>query len=122
MLAEAVVVVEHIRDTVGIDQYVIPGRRPSNPALNTRWREYPDKPASPQAIGRIVEEVAIRAALHCAHPSTSAEACLWRPRGEVRRSARRSSAPRSRERRHDGIEYVDKPGLDELAVSVQGFR
>jgi integrase len=58
VVAEAVEVVENIKDTVGIDLYVIPARRPSNPPLNTRWREYPDKASSPQAIWRTVEEVA----------------------------------------------------------------
>src|SRR5271165_6531682 len=54
VLDEAVGVVEDIRDTVGLDHYVIPARRPSNPPINTRWKEYPDKPSSPQAIWRTV--------------------------------------------------------------------
>jgi hypothetical protein len=63
VVSEAIEVVENIKDTVGVDQYVIPARRPSNPPLNTRWREYPDRPSSPQAIWRTVAEVADRAGI-----------------------------------------------------------
>jgi hypothetical protein len=55
VLDEARSVVEDIRDSVGLNHYVVPARRPSNPPYNTRWREYPEKPSSPQAIWRMLE-------------------------------------------------------------------
>jgi integrase len=63
VLDEARGVVEDIRDSVGLDHYVIPARRPSNPPYNTRWREYPEKPSSPQAVWRTVQDVAVRAGI-----------------------------------------------------------
>jgi integrase/recombinase XerC len=121
VLAEAVGVVEHIQATVDLDAFIIPARRPSNPPWNTRWREYPDRPSSPQAIWRIVVEVAIRAGISAhIHPHLlrhaygdhvakyaglrAAQALL----GHVSVDTTAST-------------YVDKPGLDELSISVHGF-
>ena len=107
---------------MGVDQFVIPARRPSNPPLNTRWREYPDKPASPQAIGRIVEEVAIRAGI-AAHVYPHLLRHAYGDHVAKYAGLRAAQALLG----HASVDttastYVDKPGLDELAVSVQGFR
>jgi integrase len=63
VLDEARSVVEGIRDSVGIDHCVVSARRPSNPPYNTRWREYPERPSSSQAIWRTVQDVAKRAGI-----------------------------------------------------------
>jgi integrase len=121
VLAELGDVVAEIVEHVQPHEYVVPSRRPANPPWNTRWREYPEKPSSPQAIWRTVGEVADRAgvAAHI-HPHLlrhaygdhvakyaglrAAQALL----GHVSVDTTAST-------------YVDRPGLDELQVSVHGF-
>jgi site-specific recombinase XerC len=63
VIADAREVVEEIRMSVRLDDYVIPARRPSDPPWNTRWREYLDKPSSPQSIWRQVAQIAARAGI-----------------------------------------------------------
>ena len=112
-------VVEHIWDTVGIDQYVIPGRRPSSPALNTRWREYADKPTSPQANWRTVQEVAIRAGIAAhVHPHLLRHAGDHAAKYAGLRSAQALLGHASVHT--TASTYVEKPGLDELSVSIHG--
>jgi integrase/recombinase XerC len=121
VLPEAVGVVEGIRDTVGLDQYVIPARRPSNPPLNTKWREYPEKPSSPQAIWRIVQEVAVRAGIAAhIHPHLLRHA--YGDHIAKHAGLRAAQALLG----HASVDttastYVDKPDLDELSVSVHGL-
>lgn len=121
VLVEAEAVVEEIRAEVQIDHYVICGRRPSNPPWNTRWREYPDRPASPQAIWRTVGEVAARAGIAAhIHPHLLRHAF-----GD--HVAKYSGLRTAQEMLgHASVDttagtYVDRPGLDELSISVHGF-
>jgi integrase len=121
VIADAIGVIEEIRTSLGLDDYVIPARRPSDPPWNTRWREYPDKPSSPQSIWRQVAQIAAPAGIAAhIHPHLlrhafgdhvakyaglrAAQALLGHASVDTTAST-----------------YVDKPGLDELAVSVQGF-
>src|SRR5262249_28292190 len=121
VLLEAAETVNDIRSNVTPDDFVIPARRPSNPPWNTRWREYPDRPSSPQAIWRTVSEVAVRAGIAAhVHPHLlrhaygdhvakhaglrAAQALLGHASVDTTASA-----------------YVERPGLDELSISVHGF-
>jgi integrase len=120
-LDEARGVVEDIRDSVGLDHYVIPARRPSNPPYNTRWREYPDKPSSPQAVWRTVQDVAVRAGIAAhIHPHLLRHA--YGDHVAKHAGLRAAQALLG----HASVDttastYVDQPGLDELSVSVHGF-
>jgi integrase len=121
VLAELEDVVAEIAEHVQPHEFIIPARRPSNPPWNTRWREYPDRPSSPQAIWRTVRDVARRAGIAAdIHPHLlrhaygdhvakyaglrAAQALL----GHVSVDTTAST-------------YVDRPGLDELQISVHGF-
>ena len=121
VLEEAVETVEDIRTSVGPDEFVIPGRRPSNPPWNTRWREYPNRPSSPQAIWRTVQEVAIRAGIAAhIHPHLLRHA--YGDHVAKHAGLRAAQALLG----HASVDttastYVDKPGLDELTISVHGF-
>jgi integrase len=121
VLDEARAVVDDIRDRVGLDHYVLPARRPSNPPYNTHWREYADKPSSPQAIWRTVQDVAKRAGIaahihphllrHAFGDHVAKHAGLRAAQALLGHSSVDTTAST----------YVDKPGLDELTVSVHGF-
>jgi hypothetical protein len=121
VLDEAFAVIEDIRDTVGLEHYVIPARRPSNPPTNTRWREYPEKPSSPQAIWRTVADVAERAgvAAHM-HPHLLRHAFEDHVAEHAGPGAAQSLLGHANVDTTDST-CVDAPGLDELAVSVHGF-
>jgi integrase/recombinase XerC len=121
VLDEARNVVENIRDSVGLDHYVVPARRPSNPPYNTRWREYLEKPSSPQAIWRTVQEVAKRAGIaahihphllrHAFGDHVAKHAGLRAAQALLGHSSVDTTAST----------YVDQPGLDEISISVHGF-
>ncbi len=122
VLDEAFEVIEDIRDTVGLEHYVIPARRPSNPPLNTRWKEYPSTPSSAQAIWRTVGDVAERAGIAAhIHPHLLRHAFGDHVAKHAGLRAAQSLLG------HANVDttastYVDAPGLDELTVSVHGFR
>jgi integrase/recombinase XerC len=121
VLDEARAAVEDIRDNVGLGHYVIPGRRPSNPPYNTRWREYANRPSSPQAIWRTVQDVALRAGIaahihphllrHAFGDHVAKHAGLRAAQALLGHSSVDTTAST----------YVDQPGLDEIAISVHGF-
>ncbi len=121
VIADAREVVEEIRMGVGLDDYVIPARRPSDPPWNVRWREYPDRPSSPQSIWRQVAQIAARAGIaphihphllrHAYGDHVAKYAGLRAAQALLGHASVDTTAST----------YVDKPGLDELAVSVQGF-
>lgn len=121
VLPELEDVVEEIIAEVAPLDFVIPARRPSNPPANTQWREYPDKPSSPQAIWRTVSEVAERAGIKAhIHPHLLRHA--YGDHVAKHAGLRAAQALLG----HASVDttastYVDKPGLDELAVSVHGF-
>jgi site-specific recombinase XerD len=121
VIDEAVATIENIRETVGVDQYVIPARRPSNPPWNTAWREYPAKPCSAQAVWRTVQEVAKRAGISAhIHPHLLRHA--YGDHVAKYAGLRAAQALLG----HASVDttastYVDRPGLDELAISVHGF-
>ena len=97
VLAEAVEEVEHIRDTVGIDQYVVlqAAEQPSAQHSLTRVRGQADKPAGNLAHrprGRYPSRH------RCPRPSSPTSPRLWRSRSQVRGPAVRSSPSGSRER------------------------
>lgn len=122
VLPEMEHVVNEIIEHVLTDQYVIPARRPSNPPLNTEWRENQAKPSSPQAIWRTVQDVAVRAKIRAhIHPHllrhaygdhVAKYAGLRAAQGLLGHASVDTTAST----------YVDRPTLDELAVSVHGFR
>jgi integrase len=122
VLPEAGAIVEKIRATVQPDEYVIPARRPSNPPWNTRWREYPEKPSSPQAVWRSVVEIAQRAGIAAhVHPHLLRHA--YGDHVAKYAGLRAAQALLG----HASVDttastYVDKPGLDELSISVHGFQ
>lgn len=121
VLMEAVEVVGEIRSTVPPDEYVIPSRRPSNPPFNTRWTEYPGVPASPQAIWRTVDEVAKRAGIAAhIHPHLLRHAYGDHVAKYAGLRAAQALLGHASVDTTAGT-YVDKPGLDELSVSVHGF-
>jgi integrase/recombinase XerC len=122
IIQEAEVVVEHIRETCDLDGYVIPARRPADPPLNTKWIEYPRKPSSPQAIWRTVVDVAKQAGIAAhIHPHL-----LRHAYGDnVTKYAGLRAAQEVLG--HASVEttagtYTSRPGLDELAISLHGFR
>jgi integrase len=121
VLSEAAEVVAEIRENVGLDEYIVPARRPSNPPWNTRWREYPERPSSPQAIWRTVVDVAVRARIGThIHPHLMRHA--YGDHVAKYAGLRAAQALLG----HASVDttastYVDKPGLDELSVSVHGF-
>jgi len=121
VLAEAHDIVEEIRASVALDEYTLPARRPSNPPWNTRWREYPDRPSSPQAIWRTVKDVAARARIGThIHPHLMRHA--YGDHVAKYAGLRAAQALLG----HASVDttastYVDKPGLDELSISVHGF-
>jgi len=123
VLDEARSVVEDIRDSVGLAHYVLPARRPGDPPYNTRWREYPEKPSSPQAIWRTVQDVAVRAGIAAhMHPHP-----LRRAFGDYVDVAKHAGLRAAQALLgHSSVDttastYVDQPGLDEISISVHGF-
>lgn len=121
VLSELVEVVDEVVAHVALDEFVIPSRRPANPPLNTEWRENPWAPASAQAIWRIVDDVADRAKIHAhVHPHLLRHA--YGDHVAKYAGLRAAQALLG----HVSVDttagtYVDRPSLDELAVSVQGF-
>ena len=121
VLIEALDVVGDIRAGVAPDDYVIPARRPNNPPWNTSWREYPDRPSSAQAIWRSVAEVALRAGIAAhVHPHLLRHA--YGDHVAKHAGLRAAQALLG----HASVDttastYVEKPGLDELSISVHGF-
>lgn len=121
VLAELEPIVAEIQEHVEPDQFVIPARWPANPPLNTRWTYYPERPCSAQAIWRLVDVVARRAGIAAhIHPHL-----LRHAYGDhVAKHAGLRVAQALM--RHDDVSttastYVDRPTLDEIAVSVHGF-
>jgi site-specific recombinase XerD len=121
VLSEAEGIASGIRAKTRPDEYVIPARRPGNPPWNTRWTEYPDRPASPQAIWRSVAEIATRAGIAAhIHPHLLRHA--YGDHVAKHAGLRAAQALLG----HASVDttastYVDKPGLDELSISVHGF-
>jgi integrase/recombinase XerC len=121
VIPEAQEVVDEICAEVDLDDFILPARRPSNPPWNTRWKEYPAKPSSPQSIWRLVGDVAARAGIAAhIHPHLLRHA--YGDHVAKYAGLRAAQALLG----HASVDttastYVDKPGLDELSVSVHGF-
>ena len=121
VLSEALDVVGQIRSSVKLDEYVLPARRPSNPPFNTRWREYPSRPSSHQAILRTVQEVAKRAGIaahvyphllrHAYGDHIAQHAGL-----RIAQALMGHASPDT-----TASTYTSRPGLDELAGHLLGF-
>src|SRR5205085_9536554 len=62
--------------------------------LNTRWRDYPDREASPQAIWRVTQQVAIRAGIAAHVDPHVLRHAFWRSDREARGPAGSSGASR----------------------------
>lgn len=56
-------IVAEIQERLGPEDYVFCARRPANPPANTRWIEFNDRPGSPQAVWRLVVQLAARAGI-----------------------------------------------------------
>lgn len=114
-------IVDEIRENVGLTDYVLPGRRPANPPWNTRWREFPDRPSSPQAIWRTVVELARAAGIRAhIHPHLLRHAFG----DHVAKHAGLRAAQYMLGHEDVGTTsstYVDTPTLDELTGAVIGF-
>ncbi len=100
VLEELEPIVAEIRETVGLDHFVLPGQVNANPPLNTRWREVPTQPMGGPTLWRMVGRVAKRAGIAAhIHPHLLRHADVGTTRG-----------------------YVDRPSLDELTLAVRGLR
>jgi site-specific recombinase XerD len=114
-------VVADILRYVDYEEFVLPARRPANPPLNTLWRVL-DQPSSPQAIWRGVVDLAARAGIKAhIHPHLLRHAFG----DHVAKYAGLKAAQEMLGHVEVGTTaefYVDRPSLDELAVSVMGFR
>lgn len=102
-------------------QHVIAARQVIDPPKNTKWREDANRAASPQAIWRLVSEVAKRAGIHAhIHPHL-----LRHAYGD---HIAKHAGLRAAQHLLGHVDvsttagtYVGKPSLDELAVSVHGL-
>jgi site-specific recombinase XerC len=113
-------VVVDILTFVGMDEYVLPGRTSLNPPRHTIQRDHPQKMLSASALYKQVVALGQRAGL----AQRVTPHVLRRAFAEhVARSAglRVAQALMGHENVETTTQYTDRPGLDELAVSVQGF-
>jgi integrase len=120
ILTDLVPIVDEITTLVGIDEYVIPGRRTLDPPFNTVQRDDPGKPSAASSIYRQVVTLGQRAGL----PTKVTPHVLRRAFAEhVARLAGLRVAQALLG--HASVEtttlYTEVPTLDELAISVRGF-
>ncbi len=72
-------VVDEIRRTVASDQYVLPAQRWRDPGRNRLKRDLTRKPASPQAIGRLIADIAAAGGDHRSRHRAHASLRVCRP-------------------------------------------
>ena len=120
VIADLELVVGEIVSLIGMNEYVLPGRRPINPPYNTILREDPATMLSPSALYKQVVAMGEAAGLaHRIHPHTLRHAF-------AEMVAKAAGVRVAQELLgHANMEttagYTERPTLDELAVSVQGF-
>lgn len=114
-------IVSEIRETTGPDEHVIASRQVINPPINTEWRENPQRPASPQAIWRLVREMGKRAGIrHPIHPHLLRHAYA----GMIKDSNAGIDTVQALLGHKDittTMMYLDRPSPDELAIKTLGL-
>lgn len=119
VLAELADVVADIHDTVGEDDYVIAGRRPSG---TFGWREVPTLPSSPHALRSLVDRVAQRAGIAAhIHPHLLRHAFGDHVARQAGVRAAQETLGHASISTTTGT-YTDALTLDELAAALAGFR
>ncbi len=121
VLPELAPIVDEIRAELADDEHVIPNRYPADPPHNTRWKLNRKRPASARAIWSNVVELAQRAGIHAhVHPHL-----LRHAYGDHVAKYAGLRAAQALLGHQDvsttATTYVDRPTLDEIAVSVHGF-
>lgn len=122
VLPELEPVVNEIRATVGLEDFVIPSRRSANPPLHTEQVERPSVPITPEGLYKMVRRVGRRAGLgHDIGPHTLRHAFG----DHVARYAGLRAAQALLG--HSSVQtteesYTGRVSLDELSVAVHGFR
>jgi len=112
------VVAEIVND--GPEAWVLPGRRPRNPPLNTQWRAVP-QPMSAKALWEMVVRVGKRAGIQThVHPHLLRHAYGDHVAKHAGLRAAQALLGHASVDTTAGT-YVDRPTLDELAISVHGF-
>jgi site-specific recombinase XerD len=120
VLAELEDVVSEIVEAGEPAAFVLPGRHPLNPPLNTEWRSFP-RPMSAKALWEMVVRVGKRAGITThVHPHLLRHA--YGDHVAKHAGLRAAQALLG----HVSVDttagtYVDRPTLDELAISVHGF-
>jgi integrase/recombinase XerD len=109
-------IAEHVAD----DEYMLPAQRFRDPGVNRSRRDYATKPASPQAIWRLVKTVGARAGIKASiSPHTMRHAFadhivrslgIWMAKALLNHATVGTTEA-----------YLGDPTLDELAAAVQGF-
>jgi integrase len=121
VLPELQPIVDEIRATVGLDDYVIPSRRSANPPHHTVQVERPDVPISPEGLFKMVRRVGKRAGLgHDIGPHTLRHAFGDHVARYAGLRAAQALLGHSSVATTESA-YVGQVSLDELAVSVHGF-
>ena len=104
----------------GPEAWVLPGRHPRNPPVNTQWRDF-DRSMSAKALWEMVVRVGAKAGISThVHPHLLRHA--YGDHVAKHAGLRAAQALLG----HVSVDttagtYVDRPTLDELAISVHGF-
>lgn len=120
VIPDAQEVIDSVRASVKVTEYVIGAPRTGNPSFGTVSTD-PTRPSSPQSIWRLVSGVAIRAGISAhIHPHLLRHA--YGDHVAKYAGLRAAQALLG----HASVDttastYVDRPGLDELTISVHGF-